>query len=50
MCGIFGIVNLAPGGDPARSLMERMGRIITHRGPDDEGFYYGRASLSACAA
>jgi asparagine synthase (glutamine-hydrolysing) len=42
MCGIFGIVNLTPGADPARSLMERMGHIIEHRGPDDDGFYYGR--------
>lgn len=42
MCGIFGIVNLTPGSDPAHSLMERMGRIIEHRGPDDDGFYYGR--------
>ena len=42
MCGIFGLVNLKPGGDLPRSLMERMGHVITHRGPDDDGFYYGR--------
>src|ERR1700690_1189541 len=42
MCGIFGLLNLKPGGDLPRSLMERMGRAIEHRGPDDDGFYYGR--------
>ncbi len=42
MCGIFGLINLKPGGDVSRSLMERMGHVIEHRGPDDDGFYYGR--------
>src|ERR1700689_1199069 len=42
MCGIFGLLNLKPGGDLPRSLMERMGQVIKHRGPDDDGFYYGR--------
>ena len=42
MCGIFGLINLKPGGELPRALMERMGRVIAHRGPDDDGFYYGR--------
>jgi len=42
MCGIFGCVNLRPGSDPSRSLVERMGHVLTHRGPDDAGFYFGR--------
>ena len=38
MCGIYGILQLdgAPA-DPA--LMPAMGRIIAHRGPDDEGHH-----------
>jgi asparagine synthase (glutamine-hydrolysing) len=38
MCGIAGIVN----GNRApvdRARLERMGRALAHRGPDDEGFY-----------
>ena len=38
MCGIYGILQLdgAPA-DPA--LMSAMGRVTTHRGPDDEGLH-----------
>ena len=38
MCGIYGIIQLdgAPA-DPA--LMPAMGRVIVHRGPDDEGHH-----------
>jgi asparagine synthase (glutamine-hydrolysing) len=36
MCGIFGIVG-KNGVDPA--LMDRMGRTLAHRGPDDNGFW-----------
>jgi asparagine synthetase B (glutamine-hydrolysing) len=37
MCGITGILDL--GETPDRSLLERMCRIMTHRGPDGEGYY-----------
>ena len=36
MCGIFGIVG-KDGIDPA--LMDRMGRTLAHRGPDDNGIW-----------
>ena len=36
MCGIYGIIQLdGTPADPA--LMPVMGRVIVHRGPDDEG-------------
>ena len=38
MCGIYGIFQLdGVPADPA--LMPAMGRVIVHRGPDDEGFH-----------
>jgi len=38
MCGIYGIINLD--GAPAdAALMPAMGRVTTHRGPDDEGMH-----------
>lgn len=38
MCGIAGFVQLnAP--DNARSVLARMTQVISHRGPDDEGFF-----------
>jgi asparagine synthase (glutamine-hydrolysing) len=43
MCGLAGIYNfrsLAPAG---RAEVERMTRILIHRGPDDEGFYFAGA-------
>jgi len=42
MCGIYGILNLdqEPAPDPA--LLHRMGHVVEHRGPDDEGVYFGR--------
>ena len=38
MCGITGFVN-ANGNAADRSTLERMNRAITHRGPDEDGFY-----------
>ena len=38
MCGITGFVN-AKGNPVESSVLERMSRAITHRGPDDDGFY-----------
>jgi len=42
MCGIFGIVNIVDGTQPGRALLEQMGHVIRHRGPDDGGFYFGQ--------
>ena len=36
MCGIAGVVDLTSGG-PTRETVERMARLLRHRGPDDEG-------------
>lgn len=41
MCGIYGVVDLALEPAPGRALMARMGSVIHHRGPDDEGVYFG---------
>ncbi len=38
MCGIYGIYQLA-GARAAAEWMPKMGRVITHRGPDDEGYF-----------
>jgi asparagine synthase (glutamine-hydrolysing) len=40
MCGIAGIVR-ADGAPVDRQLLERMNEAIRHRGPDDDGFYFG---------
>lgn len=37
MCGIVGILDLAS--SPEQGLIERMNRIMHHRGPDGEGYY-----------
>jgi asparagine synthase (glutamine-hydrolysing) len=42
MCGIYGILNLKDDDSPGAALLSRMGRVVTHRGPDDEGVYCGR--------
>ena len=39
MCGIYGVVYPLRTDRPDPSLMARMGRVMTHRGPDDEGHY-----------
>lgn len=40
MCGIAGIYNYAePGRAVDRDLLQRMTRLLAHRGPDDEGFH-----------
>jgi len=38
VCGIYGVFQLdSAAADPA--LMQAMGRVISHRGPDDEGYH-----------
>jgi len=39
MCGLAGIVHLGHGAEPDRELLASMTRSMTHRGPDDEGYY-----------
>jgi asparagine synthase (glutamine-hydrolysing) len=41
MCGIYGIVEFEPDRSKPSSLIANMGRSIIHRGPDDEGTYFG---------
>ena len=39
MCGIAGIVSAAPTATPERARLERMIRVLRHRGPDGFGFH-----------
>ncbi|MFQ5774657.1 MAG: asparagine synthase (glutamine-hydrolyzing) [Kiloniellaceae bacterium] len=39
MCGIYGIVSLRDGVPADADLLGAMGKVTTHRGPDDEGAY-----------
>ena len=44
MCGIAGIID--PAATPERRLIERMCRVMSHRGPDGDGYYVeGPAAL-----
>ena len=42
MCGIYGLVDLSAFEADYRESLSRMGGVIAHRGPDDEGHYMGR--------
>ena len=48
MCGITGIVSLENGKPIDRFALEEMNRVITHRGPDEDGFHVdpGRVGLA----
>lgn len=39
MCGITGIVNRSPSAAVPGELLERMTRVLAHRGPDDQGIH-----------
>jgi asparagine synthase (glutamine-hydrolysing) len=39
MCGIAGILELDPRARPSRDALRRMSGVLTHRGPDAEGFW-----------
>src|ERR1700734_2733386 len=39
MCGICGQFNFGDRGPVYRKTVERMANSISHRGPDDEGYY-----------
>lgn len=42
MCGIYGVFDRRADHPPGKSLLSRMGKVMQHRGPDDEGAYCGR--------
>ena len=44
MCGIFGVVELTQGRQPEEGLLERMGQMMIHRGPNDHGHYFGKGA------
>ena len=39
MCGIAGVLEFRPGRPVASHLLEAMGKVIEHRGPDQGGYY-----------
>ena len=39
MCGIAGVLEFQPGRPVASHLLEAMGKVIEHRGPDQGGYY-----------
>jgi asparagine synthase (glutamine-hydrolysing) len=39
MCGIYGLMEFNHGDAPLAPILTRMGRVISHRGPDDEGHF-----------
>ncbi len=41
MCGICGVLELNEDRPVSESLVRRMARVARHRGPDDEGYYFG---------
>jgi asparagine synthase (glutamine-hydrolysing) len=45
MCGITGILNLKAGPPVPRPLLAEMNRVITHRGPDEDGFHVEAAHV-----
>ncbi len=46
MCGIYGVVSRAPDRAVDRGALMRMGQVLYHRGPDDEGCRFdGQAGL-----
>lgn len=42
MCGIYGVVDFNQPDAPFAPLLARMGGVIKHRGPDDQGHYVSR--------
>ncbi len=41
MCGIYGALELRSDRQVSRDVLSRMGGVIFHRGPDDQGEFYG---------
>jgi asparagine synthase (glutamine-hydrolysing) len=48
MCGICGIVHVEDAPPVERDVLCAMSRAMTHRGPDDEGFYVARRAGLGC--
>jgi len=45
MCGICGIINF--NGKPiSRNLIKQMNNTLTHRGPDDDGYYFNQQKIA----
>jgi asparagine synthase (glutamine-hydrolysing) len=44
MCGIAGIVHTDPGHPVSHELLRRMTTAMAHRGPDADGFHFGRGA------
>lgn len=42
MCGIAGVISAKPLDESVRSAVRRMNSAMTHRGPDDEGYFFDR--------
>jgi asparagine synthase (glutamine-hydrolysing) len=42
MCGIYGVISLEKELGGNESLLAEMARVMVHRGPDDEGSFYGK--------
>jgi asparagine synthase (glutamine-hydrolysing) len=45
MCGIVGVVSKSEA--PVRGVVERMNGAIRHRGPDEDGYYFGETAALA---
>lgn len=43
MCGLAGMYNFRSFAPADRGALKRMTRLLVHRGPDDEGFYFTQA-------
>jgi len=41
MCGIAGFIDVQRNSDDAEQLIDRMCKVIRHRGPDDQGVWVG---------
>ena len=41
MCGIAGFINVLRKSNDAEQLIDRMCKVIRHRGPDDQGVWVG---------
>ena len=44
MCGIYGVLELRQGRQPDERLLDRMGQMMIHRGPDDQGHHFGNGA------
>lgn len=42
MCGIYGVMDFTADHGSLAPLLARMGRVVEHRGPDDQGHYEAR--------